>query len=135
QRAYDFTGSDPLDFAGASGLFDQLGDLDQLENLIRSSSNPGALAEADIDRARRLLGPDAARSLERLAELTRMLTEAGLVEQREGRLELTAAGLRRIGDNALAELFRTLAEGHLGAHRIDRVGQGHERSEETRPYA
>lgn len=134
QRSYDFSGDDPLDFSGAAGLFDQLGDLDQLENLIRSSSNPGALAEADIDRARRLLGPDAARSLERLAELTKMLSDAGLIEQREGRLELTAAGLRRIGKNALGELFDSLSADRFGAHRIERTGQGHERAEETRPY-
>ncbi len=134
QRSYEFSGNDPLDFAGAPGLFDQLGDLDQLENLIRSAANPGALAEADIERAKRLLGPDAARSLERLAELTKMLTEAGLVEQREGRLELTSAGLRRIGKNALAELFSTLSQDRFGAHRIERTGQGHERAEETRAY-
>lgn len=134
QRSYEFSGNDPLDLAGAPGLFDQLGDLDQLENLVRSAANPGALAEADIERARRLLGPDAARSLERLAELTRMLTEAGLVEQREGRLELTSAGLRRIGANALRELFDALARDRLGAHRIEQTGHGHERSDETRPY-
>jgi len=134
QRSYEFSGNDPLDFAGAPGLFDQLGDLDQLENLVRSAANPGALAEADIERAKRLLGADAARSLERLAELTKMLTEAGLVEQREGRLELTSAGLRRIGKNALAELFSSLSQDRFGAHRIERTGQGHERAEETRPY-
>ncbi|MBS1846999.1 MAG: hypothetical protein JST73_01870 [Actinobacteria bacterium] len=134
QRSYDFSGNDPLDLAGAPGMFDALGDLDRLENLLRSAANPGALAEADIERAKRLLGPDAARSLERLAELTRMLTEAGLVEQREGRLELTAAGLRRIGKNALAELFDSLAADRFGAHRIERSGLGHERSDETRPY-
>ncbi len=134
QRSYDFSGGDPLDFASAPGLFDQLGDLDQLENLLRSASNPGALAEADLDRARRLLGDDAAHSLERLAELTDLLREAGLVEQREGRLELTAAGLRRIGKNALGELFDTLAKDRFGSHRIERIGRGHERSDETRPY-
>ncbi len=134
QRSFDFSGTDPLDFTGAAGLFGELGDLDQLENLLRSAANPGALAEADIDRARRMIGPDAARSLERLAELTRTLTEAGLVEQREGRLELTAAGLRRIGKNALAELFNALSRDRFGAHRIERTGHGHERTEETRPY-
>ena len=39
----------------------ELGDLDQLENLLRNASNPGALAEADMDRVRDLLGDDAAR--------------------------------------------------------------------------
>ena len=64
---------------------------------MRGSANPGALAEADLDRVRDLLGDDAARSLERLAELARMLEEAGLIENREGRLELTPKGIRRVG--------------------------------------
>ena len=134
QRSYDFSGNDPLDFTSAAGLFDQLGDLDQLENLLRGAANPGALAEVDIDRAAQLLGDDAARSLDKLAELTRMLTDAGLIEQREGRLELTAAGLRQIGQNALKELFKALERDRLGGHELARLGMGHERAPETHPY-
>ena len=43
------------------GLLDTLGDLDDLENLLRSATQPGELAEVDLDRARELLGDDAAR--------------------------------------------------------------------------
>ena len=58
-----------------------LGDLDQLEHLLQNATNPGALAEADMDRVRDLLGDDAAQQLERLSQLTKMLEEAGLIEQ------------------------------------------------------
>ena len=75
----------------------QLGDMDQLENLMTTAGNPGALAEVDIDRAGELLGDDAARSLEQLAELAKQLEEAGLIDQREGRLELTPEGCARSG--------------------------------------
>ena len=37
-------------------MMQQLGDIDQLENLLRGATNPGALAEVDIDKVR-----DAAR--------------------------------------------------------------------------
>ena len=37
------------------------------------------------------------RSLERLAELAKMLEEAGLIENKEGRYELTPRGIRKIG--------------------------------------
>ena len=94
-QSYDFQGQDPLGMGQAMQTMQDLGDLDQLEHLLRNASNPGALAEADMDRVRDLLGDDAARSLERLAELTRLLTEAGLIEQREGRLELTPQGCGR----------------------------------------
>ena len=83
---------------------------------------------------RDLLGDDAARSLERLAELTKMLEEAGLIEQKEGRLELTPKGLRKIGSNALRDLFAKLAKDKIGQHQMDRLGQGHERTYETKPY-
>ena len=88
-QSYDFSGQDPLGFAEAAGMMQELGDIDQLENLLRGATNPGALAEVDIDAARDLLGDESARSLERLQELARMLEEAGLIENKEGRFELT----------------------------------------------
>jgi uncharacterized protein with von Willebrand factor type A (vWA) domain len=133
-RSYDFEGQDPMGFAQAMQAMQDLGDLDQLENLLRNASNPGALAEADMDRVRDLLGDDAARSLERLAELTKMLEEAGLIEQKEGRLELTPRGLRKIGSNALRDLFSKLAKDKLGQHETSQTGQGHERTYDTKPY-
>jgi uncharacterized protein with von Willebrand factor type A (vWA) domain len=133
-RRYDFTGQDPLGLAEAASTLEDLGDLDRLEQLLRGASHPGALAEADIDRARELLGDDAARSLDELARLTRMLQEAGLIDQREGRLELTPKGLRRIGHNALHDLFQRLARDKLGNHELERSGAGHERTYETKPY-
>jgi uncharacterized protein with von Willebrand factor type A (vWA) domain len=133
-QGYDFRGQDPMGMAQAASTLEELGDLDRLESLLRNAANPGALAEADIDRARELLGDDAARSLDELGRLTRMLQEAGLIDQREGRLELTPKGLRRIGRNALNDLFEKLARDKLGRHELERTGVGHERSYETKPY-
>jgi uncharacterized protein with von Willebrand factor type A (vWA) domain len=133
-RQYNFSGQDPLGFAEAAGLMERLGDMDQLENLLRSANSPGALAEVDLDKARDLLGDDSARSLDRLAELAKMLEEAGLIEQKEGRYELTPRGMRRIGQNALSDLFSKLARDRLGRHQADPTGIGHERAYETKPY-
>ena len=133
-QRYDFSGQDPLGFAEAASLMNELGDMDQLENLLRGATNPGALAEADIDKVGEMLGDDAARSLERLAELAKMLEAAGLIENREGRFELTPKGLRKIGANALSDLFRKLTKDHLGQHQLDKLGAGHERAYESKPY-
>jgi uncharacterized protein with von Willebrand factor type A (vWA) domain len=133
-RSQDFSGQDPLGLADAAGVMNQLGDLDQLEQMLTHADSPGALAEVDIDRAAELLGPDAARSLDQLAKLARKLQEAGLVDQREGRLELTPRGLRKIGQNALSDLFSRLVRERLGRHQADREGMGHERSYETKQY-
>jgi uncharacterized protein with von Willebrand factor type A (vWA) domain len=133
-RKYNFSGQDPLGFVEAAQLMDKLGDIDQLENLMRSATSPGALAEVDIDKARDLLGDDDARSLERLAELAKMLEEAGLIEQKEGRYELTPKGMRKIGQNALADLFAKLNQDRIGRHQLERSGVGHERNYESKPY-
>jgi uncharacterized protein with von Willebrand factor type A (vWA) domain len=60
-RSYDFEGQDPMGLAQAMQAMADLGDLDQLEHLLQNATNPGALAEADMDRVRDLLGDDAAR--------------------------------------------------------------------------
>jgi uncharacterized protein with von Willebrand factor type A (vWA) domain len=133
-RKYNFSGQDPLGFVEAAQLMDKLGDIDQLENLMRSATSPGALAEVDIDKARDLLGDDGARSLERLAELAKMLEEAGLIEQKEGRFELTPKGMRKIGQNALADLFAKLNQDRIGRHQLERSGVGHERNYDSKPY-
>src|SRR3546814_12431966 len=109
-------------------MLNELGDLDQLEQMMRGASSPGALAEVDIDRARELLGDDAARSLEQLAKVTQQLEEAGLINNKEGRLELTPKGLRQIGRNALSDLFSQLARATLRPHEVERRGTGHERT-------
>ncbi len=133
-RSVDFSGQDSLSFSQAASVMNQLGELDQLENLMSQASNPGALADVDIDRAAELLGPDAARSLEQLARMTRQLKEAGLIDQREGRLELTPRGMRKIGQNALSDLFSRLVKDRMGRHAVSRVGSGHERTYETKAY-
>src|SRR2546430_10581499 len=134
QRSQNFSGNDPLQFGEMPGLLDTLGDLDALENLMKSATQPGELAEVDLDRARELLGDDAARSLDRLRELQRMLEEAGLIEQREGRLELTPKGIRAIGQKALGDLYRKLLKDRAGRHDVERGGIGNERAFEHKPY-
>ena len=134
QQGQQFEGDQPLSLGQASSVMRELGDLDQLEQMLRGATNPGALAEVDLDRAREVLGDVAASSLERLARLARQLEEAGLLERREGRYELTPRGLRKIGQNALSQLFSKLAKDKLGRHETVRQGAGVERAHDTKPY-
>ncbi|MFQ5556401.1 MAG: hypothetical protein ACE5GB_02680 [Acidimicrobiales bacterium] len=134
ERRYDLEGIDPLDMGQAVDLMSELGDIDQLDNLLRGTTNPGALAEVDTDVARELLGEDAAESLERMAEVARMLEEAGLIENREGRYELTPRAIRKIGQGALRDLFKRLSADRIGSHALHEAGTGHERAHETKAY-
>ncbi len=130
----NFQGDNPMQFSQMAGMLEMMGDIDQLENLLQSATQPGQLAEVDIDQARDLLGDDAARSLEQLKELAKVLEEAGLIEQREGRLELTPRGVRALGQRALADLYRKLMKDKAGSHDVERVGIGNERTFEHKPY-
>ena len=133
-KQYDFSGQDPLGFQEAMQAMKDLSDLEQLENLMKSASTPAALAEADMDKVRDLLGDDAAKSLDQLSKLTKMMQDAGLIDQREGRLQLTPRAMRKLGANALRELFGKLRKDMVGQHRIDATGVGHERANDTKPY-
>jgi uncharacterized protein with von Willebrand factor type A (vWA) domain len=127
-------GGDPLSLTGTSDLTGRLAEMDSLETLLRMTSSPGTLADVDLEAAERLLGTDAADSLRQMAELAERLKAEGLIEQREGKLELTPRGSRRIGERALKEMFADLAKDRLGRHESHQSGVGHERNFETRPY-
>lgn len=133
-RQASFSGGEPLGLSEASDLMQELAELDRLEELLSGAPQPGALAEIDTDRVRQLLGQQAGDSLEQLSKLARRLEESGLVENKEGRLELTPAGLRKIGQRALRELFSRLSKERLGGHELAATGFGHERAERTKPY-
>ena len=92
----------------------QLGELDRMEEVLQSASSPAALSEIDLDEVQRHLGDDAARSLDRLAQLTQTLQEAGLIEQQGGRTELTPKGVRRLGQRALSDLFSQIDQDRIG---------------------
>jgi uncharacterized protein with von Willebrand factor type A (vWA) domain len=133
-REYELGGVDPLGLVEGAQLMQRLGQLDELENLLRSAISPAELAEVDLDAARALLDDDTADDLERLSRLSRLLAEEGLVERREGRDQLTPRGLRRIGQRALADLFGCLERERVGGHPIERSGAGQERTYESKPY-
>ena len=133
-QSYRFRGQDPMGFGEATDAASQLSNLDRMEELFASASSPNALDEVDIDEVRRQLGDDAARSLERLARLTKTLQENGLIENQGGRTELTPKGVRRLGQRALSDLFSQMQRERIGDHQSATSGSGHDREETTKPY-
>ena len=133
-RRVGFSGAGAPGLEEASDIFQRLSELDDLEGLLSGSPQPGALAEVDVERASELLGPDASGSLAELAKLAERLEDSGIVELRDGQLELTPKGLRRVGQRALTELFSRVNKDRLGGHELVQTGTGHERAETTKPY-
>ncbi|MGH9097663.1 MAG: vWA domain-containing protein, partial [Acidimicrobiales bacterium] len=134
EQRYRFSGDQPLGMGDATDAASRLRDIDELEAFLRSANSPAALSEVDLDKVAKHLGEDAARSMDRLAKLAKQLADAGLIDQREGRFELTPAGMRRIGHQALADLFDQLNKDRIGNHRTTYTGTGHDREETTKPY-
>ena len=133
-QGYDFNGQEQMGMQQAMDAMTELGDLQQMEGMLRQATNPAQLAEVDLEKVRNSLGDEAANSLEKLAELTKMLEDAGLVNRKEGKLELTPRGLRAIGNNSLKELFSTLSKDKFGQHKMNKDGSGHERSYNSKAY-
>jgi uncharacterized protein with von Willebrand factor type A (vWA) domain len=134
EQRYKFSGDQPLGMGDATDAASRLKDLAELEAFLRSANSPASLSEVDLDKVAEHLGEDAARSMDRLAKLAKQLADAGLIDQREGRFELTPAGMRRIGHQALADLFDQLNKDRIGNHRTTFTGTGHDREETTKPY-
>ncbi|MDA8357090.1 MAG: VWA domain-containing protein [Actinomycetota bacterium] len=124
----------PIGLASATDVASELAELDRMEELLQSATSPAALSEIDLDEVTRHLGDDAARSLEYLARVARELTDAGLIENRGGRTEITPKGVRRLGQRALTDLFAKIEADRLGGHQTTWAGAGHDREETTRPY-
>ncbi len=134
EQRFRFRGDDPMGMGEGTDAAGRLRDLDELEGYLRSANSPASLSEVDLDKVRRSLGDDAADSLDRLAKLAKQLEEAGLIDQREGRFELTPKGTRRIGQQALSDLFSQLTKDRVGNHATTWTGTGHDREETTKPY-
>ena len=133
-QGYNFRGEQPMDMQQAMEAMQQMADLDAMENMMRQAAGPSQLGEFDLDKVSELLGDQSAQSLQRLAEMTKVLEEAGLINRKEGRIELTPRGLRAIGNNALRELFGKLSKDKFGQHRMHDEGMGHERTYDSKPY-
>ena len=131
---YNFRGQDDLTMKQAMELMDELQHLDELERRIQKVRGPNDLEKIDPQQVEQLLGEEAARDLERLREMTKKLEEAGYLERKGDRLELTARAIRKIGDKALRDIFGHLKRDRFGGHALERRGAGGDRTDQTKPY-
>jgi uncharacterized protein with von Willebrand factor type A (vWA) domain len=133
-RRYDFQGDEELGLREAMRLMEELQQLDQLERELRAVQDPGDLERIDPEQVGRLLGEESKRDLDELRELTRKLEEAGYLEREGDRLALTARAIRKIADQALADVFAVLKRDRFGRHAVSRRGAGGDRTDEAKPY-
>ena len=133
RRQYPFLGDDSLSMEQAMDVMRQLQDLDQLEQSLQDAMRSGRLDDVDPDKLAELLGEEARKTWEQLDRLRQLLKEAGYVTGDDD-LELTARGIRRIGQKALKEVFVHLKKDRMGNHEMDNRGAGGDLLGETKPY-
>ena len=133
-QSYPFRGDDPLTMQEAMRMMEELAQLEELEHSLKGARSPDEIPDADIEQLRELLGDDAAQQLENLKELASKLEEAGYVQRKGNRLELTPRGIRKLGQKALKDVFDKLKHDRLGNHAMNRQGQLGERDDETKAY-
>src|SRR5205807_4277700 len=129
---YPFFGDDPLSMQEAMGLMERLQAMDRLESQLER----GSFRLDDVDRglAEQLLGPQARQQLDQMKRVTELLEKAGYLEKKDRRLELTPKGMRRIGQNALKEIFDRLRKSQIGQHNTFFTGVGTEAGEDLKAY-
>lgn len=125
-----FHGREAADYETAQALRQRL---EALETLARELA-AGRFQERTEAELRGLLSEDAVRSWVWLRDLEQGLREGGwLREGPEGR-ELTPRAIRRIGAQALAEVYSRLRKGRQGGHETVERGAAWPRPDETQPW-
>ncbi|HVM00380.1 MAG TPA: hypothetical protein VM324_13895 [Egibacteraceae bacterium] len=120
-------------FADTVDWVEHLQDYEDLAEALGQAYAGARLEDVDEEALRRLLGEDAARALRALKEIERVLEAAGAAQRHRGRLELTARGVRRLGERSLARIYERAVTGSIGSHDARGAGGDGELSGSTRP--
>ncbi len=133
RRQYPFLGDDSLTMERAMELMRHLQEQDRLEDSLREAMRTGNLEDVDPEKLAELLGEKARRAWEEMDRLRKLLQEAGYVTA-DDKMDLTARGIRRIGQKALREVFAHLKKDRMGHHLTDIRGANGDLLADTKRY-
>jgi uncharacterized protein with von Willebrand factor type A (vWA) domain len=125
-------GTQPL--SATVDAMERLHDFEDLDRAMQGDYAGASLEDVDEESLRRTLGEDAVGDLRRLKEIERALERAGLVQRREGRLDVTPRGARKMGERALVRVFERLKRDREGTHEARDPGGLAEPTGATRPW-
>jgi uncharacterized protein with von Willebrand factor type A (vWA) domain len=123
-----------MPMSAAVDAMERLHDYEELDRAMQGDYAGATLDDVDEDAVRRTLGDTAAQDIRRLKQIERMLEDAGLVQRRQGRLEVTPRGARKLGERALTQIFEELQRDREGTHEARDAGGLAEPTGSTRPW-
>lgn len=125
-RGTPLTGDSPSSLSDATQALAEMGDLESLARQMSEADETGMASEIDLDLVERVLGRAGRDEFEAMQQLQRELQEQGFILQDEESLVLSAKAVRRIGQSALAEVFKHLDSTARGEHQMHREGKSGE---------
>jgi uncharacterized protein with von Willebrand factor type A (vWA) domain len=131
---FNFRGDESLPLNEAMRMMGRLQQMEGLEDQFNEARRMDNLESIDSEKVKELLGDEEYQSVEQLKELMKVLEEAGYIQKRGNRWELTARGIRKIGQKALQDIFNKLKRDGFGRHVSPFRGVGGERTDESKAY-
>jgi uncharacterized protein with von Willebrand factor type A (vWA) domain len=127
-------GDEAIPLSATVDAMERLHDYEDLDRAMGGDYAGAALQDIDEDALRRTLGEAAAVDVRRLKEIERILERSGLLQRREGRLQVTPRGARKLGERALVRVFEHLRRDREGVHEARDAGGLAEPTGGTRPW-
>jgi uncharacterized protein with von Willebrand factor type A (vWA) domain len=127
-------GDRPMPLSATVDAVERLHDYEDLDRAMRGDYPGASIDDVDEEALQRILGEPAVRDLRRLKEIERALEKAGLATRRNGRLEITPRGARKLGERALVQVFEELKRDREGTHQARDAGGMAEPTGATRPW-
>jgi len=131
---FPFRGNESLPLNEAMRMMGRMQQMEGLEEQLQEARRLDNIEAIDSQKVKELLGDEEYQSVEQLKELMKTLEEAGYIQKKGHRWELTAKGIRKIGQKALQDIFNKLKRDGFGRHVSPFRGTGGERTDESKPY-
>ena len=118
----NFDGDNPMGLGDATGVMQDLADLDRLADQLAQSYSGARMDDIDLDAISRQLGSDAAVDARTLRELEKALRDGGTLRRDSaGRLQLTPKAMRQLGKSLLKDVA-TRMHGRAGQRETRNAG-------------
>jgi len=125
-----FQGEESLDFDQAIELMRQIKEIESLQQQILN----GQISQIDPEALREMLGDEAQRSLMILLRVPDMVSEEGVVQFDQSGFDMTAKGMRTLGELAFGKLYNQVKKDKQGGHLGNAPQSGEIEPDTSRPY-